>query len=298
LIEIKDIKSIQIVPYTLMMSSISAIVAFLYAIFIMLIIGIAGIFVPAEYTSLIAILAISVLLVLPTASFLLSIVQSFLTALLYNILVPKIGAIKLGFENLNEIKNVPVVPFALMTSVIGGIIIFLTMLITGPILVVGIQAAITAASTSGTVIPGLNSLSALGILGILILVVGVPIGMFILIFITTAIMAIFYNLIAPKIGGIKLNFRNAIGNLYEINSIPLLPFAIVTTVVGTLFGLLVQIISLIFSVAIGQALLTQVISLVLSVGYDLVFGFIIYIIIAFLYNYLRPKIGGVKLEII
>lgn len=298
MIEIKDIKSIQIVPYTLMMSSISAIVAFLYAIFIMIIIGIAGIFVPAEYTSLIVILAISVLLVLPTASFLLSIVQSFLTALLYNILVPKIGAIKLGFENLNEIKNVPAVPFALMTSVIGGIIIFLTMLITGPILVVGIQAAITAASTSGTVIPGLNSLSGLGILEILILVVGVPIGMFILIFITTAIMAIFYNLIAPKIGGIKLNFGNAIGNLYEINSIPLLPFAIVTTVVGTLFGLLVQIISLIFSVAIGQALLTQVISLVLNVVYDLVFGFIIYIIIAFLYNYLRPKIGGVKLEIV
>ena len=298
MIEIKDIKSIQIVPYTLMMSSISAIVAFLYAIFIMIIIGIAGIFVPAEYTSLIVILAISVLLVLPTASFLLSIVQSFLTALLYNILVPKIGAIKLGFENLNEIKNVPAVPFALMTSVIGGIIIFLTMLITGPILVVGIQTAITAASTSGTVIPGLNSLSGLGILEILILVVGVPIGMFILIFITTAIMAIFYNLIAPKIGGIKLNFGNAIGNLYEINSIPLLPFAIATTVVGTLFGLLVQIISLIFSVAIGQALLTQVISLVLNVVYDLVFGFIIYIIIAFLYNYLRPKIGGVKLEIV
>ena len=281
-----------------MMSSISAIVALLYAIFIMIIIGIVRIFVPATYTGLIAVLAISILLVLPTASFLLSIVQSFLTALLYNFLVPKIGAIKLGFENLNEIKNVPVVPFAFMSSAISGIIVFLIMLITGPILVIGLQAAITAASSSGTAIPGLNSLNGLGILGLLILVIGVPIGMFILIFVTTAIMTIFYNLIAPKIGGIKLNLRNTIGNLHEIDSIPVLPFAVIITVVGTLFGLLVQVIILLFSVAMGQALLTQLISLVLSVVYDLVFGFIIYIIIAFLYNYLRPRIGGVKLEII
>ncbi len=297
MIEIKDVKSIQIVPYTLMMSSISAVLALIYAIIFIIIIGITGLFVPGLSSSLLVTIAIAILLLFPTAGFLISIIQSFLTALFYNHLVPRLGAIKLGFDDMNEIKNVPVVPFAFMISALGGIIFFLIMLIAGPIIAVSLQAAAVAASSAGTAIPGLASITALGIVGMLILIVGVPIAMFITIFITTAIMAILYNLLAPKIGGIKFNFGNATGNLFEIESIPVVPFALITTVVLTIFGLITQLISFIIAVASGQPVVTQLISLVLSVLIDLVFGFIIYAFSAFLYNYFRPKIGGIKLEI-
>ena len=243
-------------------------------------------------------LAIAMILLFPTASFLISIVQSFLTAILYNHLVPRLGAIKLGFEDMNEIKNVPVVPFALMTSALSGIIIFLIMLVFGPILAVSLQAAAIAASSAGTAIPSLESIAALGIVGMLILVIGVPIAMFIAIFIVTAIMAFLYNKLAPKIGGIKFNFGSAVGNQSEIESIPLVPFALITTVVITIFGLITQLISFVIAIASGQAVVTQLITLILSVAVDLVFGFIIYAISAYLYNYFQPKIGGIKLEIV
>jgi hypothetical protein len=297
LIEIKDVKSIQIVPYTLMMSSISAVLGLIYAIIFIIIIGISGIFVSGISAGLILTLAIAMILLFPTGSFLLSITQSFLTALLYNVLVSKIGAIKLGFEDLKEIKKVPIVPFALMTSALGGILIFLIMLIVGPILAFGLQAASIAASSAGTAVPGMASFGALGLLGMLILVVGVPIGMFIAIFIVTAIMTFFYNLLAPKIGGIQFNFGNAVDKIYEIESIPVLPFAVITTVVITLFSLLTQGISLIIAVAMGAGFLSEIISLVISVVFNLIFGLIIYALTAFLYNYLKPRIGGIKLEI-
>jgi len=297
MIEIKDVKSIQIVPYTLMMSSISAVLALIYAIIFIIILGITGLVVPGLSAGFLVTLAIAMILLFPTASFLISIVQSFLTAILYNHLVPRLGAIKLGFEDMNEIKNVPVVPFALMTSVLSGIIIFLIMLIVGPILAVSLQAAAIAASSAGTAIPGLASVAALGIVGMLILIIGLPIAMFISIFIATAIMAILYNTLAPKIGGIKFNFGNAVGNISEIESIPVFPFALITTIVITIFGLITQLISFVIAIASGQAVATQLIMLILSVVFDLVIGFIIYAISAFLYNYFRPKIGGIKLEI-
>lgn len=297
MIEIKDVKSIQIVPYTLMMSSISAVLALIYAIIFIIILGITGLVVPGLSAGFLVTIAIAMILLFPTASFLISIVQSFLTAILYNHLVPRLGAIKLGFEDMNEIKNVPVVPFALMTSVLSGIIIFLIMLIVGPILAVSLQAAAIAASSAGTAIPGLASVAALGIVGMLILIIGLPIAMFISIFIATAIMAILYNTLAPKIGGIKFNFGNAVGNISEIESIPVFPFALITTIVITIFGLITQLISFVIAIASGQAVATQLIMLILSVVFDLVIGFIIYAISAFLYNYFRPKIGGIKLEI-
>ncbi len=205
--------------------------------------------------------------------------------------------LNLHSEFLNEIKNVPVVPFAFMCSVIGGIIIFLTMLIIGPIMVIGLQVAITAASSSGTAISGLNNLNGLGILGLLILVIGVPIGMFISIFVTTAILTIFYNLIAPKIGGIKLNLRNTIGNLHEIDSIPVTLCSYHNSCWNFVWTFSTGYNSIIFSCH-GPRTLNPIDILGFNVVYDLVIGFIIYIIIAFLYNYLRPRIGGVKLEII
>ena len=294
MIEIKDVKSIEIVPYTLMTSSISAVLALIYALLFIIIISITSLYVPGLSASLIVTLAIAMILLFPTVGFLISIIQSFLTAILYNLLVPRLGAIKLGFEDMNEIKNVPVVPFALMASALGGIIIFLIMLIVGPIIAVSLQVA---ASSAGAAIPGLSSFPALGIVGILIMVIGVPIIVFISIFIATAIMAIIYNLLAPKMGGIKFNFGNAVENLFEIESIPVVPFAIITTVVITLFGLITQVISFIAAIAMGQSIATQLISLVTSVLIDLVFGFIIYALTAFLYNYFRPKIGGIKLQI-
>jgi hypothetical protein len=80
LIEIKDIKSLQIVPYTRMMSLISAVLGLIYAIFFITIIGISSFLVPQITLTFILTLAIAMILLFPAGAFLLSITQSFLTA--------------------------------------------------------------------------------------------------------------------------------------------------------------------------------------------------------------------------
>ena len=269
----------------------------IYGIIVAIVLGVTvGSLVPGITAGMIATLVIGAILAFPTVMFIVGIIESFLIALFYNQLVPRIGAIKLGFEELKEIKNVPVVPFALMTAALVGLLTFLIMLILGPLFAFGIQSA-ALASAGAADIPGLASLGAFGLIGLVILVVGVPIGIFISVFISTAIMAFLYNVLAPKIGGIELNFTNVAGNFFEIESIPVVKFALITTLVLTLFELIVGVISLILAIVMGTSFVSGLIDLVVRVVSYLIIGFILYAITAFLYNFLRPKIGGIKLEI-
>ena len=297
--DIKEIKSIRIVPYTLMNSSISAVVAFIYAIFIVLILGIAGNFLPSSLGitgGVIASLGVALLILLPAAGFVFSVTQSFLTALIYNVFVPRIGGIKLELRDMKEIVGVPVVPFALMISAIGATIVFIAMLIIGPLIMIGLQAAVIGAAYQGTVIPGLSSIGALGIVGLLILIIGVPIVMFVASFIMTALTAIIYNLLAPKIGGIEFEFEALKEKLYGINSIPAVKLALITAIVMAIVNLIFEAISTVINTAMGSSVVAGVISLLINVVVNLVVSFIIYAIMAVLYNYLAPKIGSVKIE--
>lgn len=292
--DLKEIKSIRVVPFTLMSSSISAVLGFLYAIVLVVIMGIAG-------TSLsqgnlgagtLATLALAMILALPTASFLITTLQSFLETVLYNIFVPRLGGIKLELEDLNEVKSVPVVPFALMVSSIVTVLMFLVMLILGPLFMSLIQGA----ALSGR-IPGVESLGALGILGILIMIIGVPIVTFVVVFIVSALTAIFYNLLAPKIGGIQLEFALLSEKLHEIQSIPVVKFAVILTVVGAILTFIFGILGMALSIASGTSASSAALDLLINVVINFVIGFVVYAITAALYNFLAPKIGTVKLEL-
>jgi len=297
MIEIKDIKSVQVVPFTLMNSSISAVIGLIYGIVFAVIFGVSlGSVLPGITAGMIATIIIGSILAFPTMMFLVSVLQSFLVAFLYNQLVPRLGAIKLGFVDLKEIRTIPVVPFALMSASIGGLLTFLTMLIIGPLFAFGIQSAALAGAGAAD-IPGLASLGSFGLIWMFIMIVGIPIVAFIATFIAIAVAAILYNLLAPKVGGVELNFGSASGNLFEIESIPIVKFALITTLVLTIIELILGVVNLVISIALGSSAVGALIGLVIRVVSVLVVGFILYAIIAYLYNYLRPKIGGIKLEV-
>ncbi|MCE7699322.1 MAG: hypothetical protein K8E24_011130 [Methanobacterium paludis] len=298
--DIKEIKSIRIVPYTLMNSSISAVVALIYAVILVIIFGVVGVFLPNSLgitAGAIASIAVAVIILLPVGSFIFSITQSFLTALIYNVFVPRMGGIKLELVDLKEIIGVPVIPFALMLSAISATLVFLAMLIIGPILLIGLQGAAIASAYQGATIPGLGSIGALGIVGLLILIIGVPIVMFIVSFIMTALAAIFYNLLAPKIGGIEFEFEALKEKLYGINSIPPIKLALIASIVMAIINLIFELISTVGSIAMGSSATAGVISLLINVVFNFIIAFILYAIMAVLYNYLAPRIGAVKLEL-
>ncbi len=297
--ELKEIKSVAIVPFTLMSSSISAVVGLIYALILILVLGVVAVFLPSEasiITSILMTVSVAIIIILPVGSFLLSILSSFLIAFIYNLLVPRIGGIKLGMVEMKEIRSLPVIPLSLMTSFIYTILTFLIMLIVAPLLVVVLQgAALASISTSNSMV-GLEGLGAIGLIGIVIMVIGIPILVFVGTFIYTALMALLYNFLAPKMGGIKLKFNTLKDNSFEIKKIPPIPLALISAVVLTILNFIFSLPSLAMYFATGNA--------IGGIGYffgntigSFIAIFIIYAIMALLYNYLRPIIGGVELEL-
>lgn len=296
--ELKEIKSVTIVPFTLMSSAISAVLGLIYALILIVTFGVVAIFVPSITSSIVGILltsAVAIILVLPVSSFLMSIMSSFLLAFLYNLLVPRIGGIKLGMHDMKELRSLEVISISLMLSALYTIFTFIIMLIMAPILMLILQgAALSAISTS--TMPELGGIGALGIIGIIVMVIGIPILVFISTFIYSAIMALLYNFLAPKIGGVRLKFTSVKDNILEIKKIKPIPLALILAVVSTILNFLFSIPQIIMYFAVGEPLF--------AIGYFLgntagtfIAVFIIYSITALIYNFLRPTIGGVELEL-
>jgi hypothetical protein len=298
--DIKEITSVRIVPFTLMSSSISAVIGLLYAIIILIVLGIVGLLVPgaSQYAGLLATLGVALIIALPVGTFFFSILSSFVMALIYNLLVPRIGGIKLGMEGA-EVTSIPVVPVSLMLSALYTLLTFIVMLVIAPFLALFLEGAALAASTATVAIPelsGMGDMSGVGAIMGIILIIGVPIIVFIATFISIALTAIFYNLLAPKIGGARLKLKEASHNFCEIKKIPPVPLALIGAVVLT-------IVNFIFSLPSFAANIASE-NVAFGLGYlvgntlgNFIAIFIVYALTALIYNFLRPKIGGVEIKL-
>lgn len=322
MVDVKEIKSIELVPFTLMTSSIGAILALIYALILLITFGTLAAFLPGA-ALIFASLGISMIILYPIGTFLVYITLSFVTALIYNMLVPRTGGIKLGLEG-DEVKNVPVVSFALIMSCVAAIWAFIIgLLLTAVILPLttivstviplasqlavavvnnatsilsmsnSTNLSVNATNLSAATLPNGSAVGTGGVVLALMLIIGLPIAVFVFGFIGHALAAIFYNFIIPRVGGVKLLFAPA-GTAHEITSIPVVAAALALASVATIFGIIEGIISLINGIMAGSAAM-GVVSLIGNIIGSFIGTFIIVAIIALLYNYLAPRIGGVQL---
>ncbi|MGB7968069.1 MAG: hypothetical protein WCF28_00705 [Methanobacterium sp.] len=302
MVDIKEIKSIELVPFTLMTSSISAIVALIYAILLLIALAVASVFVPTAGLAL-ASLGLSLIVLYPIITFFVYVMTSFVTALIYNMLVSRLGGIKLGLEG-DEVKNVPVVPFALILAGVMAVWAFIIGLVLAAIIVpfttalstlIPIVANITANATNITPasLPTGSAVGTGGVLLAILLIIGLPIFVFVAGFIGHALAAIFYNFIIPKVGGIRLMFAPA-GTAQEITSIPVVAAALALASVALIFGIIQGIIGLINGIIAGSAGMA-IGSLISNIILNFVGVFIMVAIITLIYNYLAPRIGGIQL---
>lgn len=294
MVDVKEIKAIRIVPYTLMTSSIAAIWGLVMALIFILFAGIIVALIPSTYTSQIgsilgifATLSIALIIILPVYSFISNITQAFLMTLIYNLLVPRLGGIKLKLEELSKVTEIPVVPFALILSAVSAVITFLIMLIYAPIMAVQFAAI---PSTAGV------NLAGFGVLGAVAMLILGPIFTFIAVFIVMALSAIFYNIIAPKLGGLQLNFSNVQDGLFSLDSVEIVPSALSIAAVAAIWGLIAGIFFLIIFLIAGSAL-GAIVGLIVTPILVFIGAFVVYAITIFLYNFLATKIGGFKLEL-
>lgn len=305
MVNILEIKEIKIASFTLITSSVQAILAFIYAVVLLIFAGIAGSilasFVPG-FGSFIAFGAAALIIIYPISAFFIGLMVQFFSALLYNILVPRVGGVKLGLEG-DELVEIPVVSFALILSIIGAVWAFIVGLFLAAVIVplfafLGSAASTIPTMTNVTDVPMVTGAAAgvAGIFGALILIIGLPIAVFVIGFISNALAAIFYNFIATRIAKAKLEFEKASDTLHELKSVPPIPAALSIAVVFTIFGIFAGILDLIRFSLQGDV--------VLGVGAlvgEIIWYFILYFVSvalgAFFYNYLVPKIGGIKLKL-
>ncbi len=289
MVNIKEIKSVKPTSYTKVTASIYGILAFIAAVvsLISLIIMQAAGVVPQDVQfNFVTGLGIPMLIFLPIAAFLVTLTVSFFSAILYNILVPKLGGIRLAFED-NDIVKIPVVAYALITSAIGAIWAFIAGLLMAAFITpffsllstVNFPANVTSNFTNvtGATMPQGAEIGTAGIIVGLLLVIGLPIMVFVFGFIANALSAIFYNYIVVRVAKIKLNFSEIGESLHELKSIPVMPTALAVALVFAIQGILT-----------------------LNIG-NIISNFIIYFIgtalFAYTYNYLTPKIGSIKLNL-
>ncbi len=311
---VTEIKSIQLAPFTLMSSSLAAILAFIYALIILVISGILITFVPQLelFRGLIAGLGIASVIIFPISVYFIIIAVSFFTAILYNYLASRIGGIKLGLEN-NDVIKIPIIHFSLILAIIEAIWAFIiglfssatitpfTTIISNEIPVV-LNTTNHAIKITGANLPFSPSLGTDGVTLVFFLIIGLPVAIFVFGFLSNALFAVFYNYIATRFIKIQLEFRVISGTLNELISLPVVPTA--APIAGAVFaalGVIMGLISLLSLAVTGNPsvgnIVNDIIVLIINglsyfVGYFLIFA-----LIAVIYNFLAPRIGGIKLDL-
>jgi hypothetical protein len=292
MVDIKEIKSVKLTPFTKMSASIYGILGLIGALVMsiaLIIIQALGVLPQLGQFNLVTGVGIPLIILFPIGAFFSTIAVSFFSAMLYNALVPRLGGIKLELDG-KEVVKIPVVSFALILSAIGAVWALIAGLVMAAVIsplfslitTLPQAANITANFTNvtGATLPTGVGFGAFGAIVTLLLIIGLPIMVFVFGFIWNALFAIFYNYVATRVAKINLEFSQISGDLHELKHIPVLPTALAVAIVYALLGLL----------GILSGNFTEFIT-------NFVLYFIETALIALLYNYLAPKIGSIKLNL-
>jgi hypothetical protein len=295
MINVKEIKSIKLTPFTRMSASIYGVLGFIAAlgmVIMLTIIQSIGVFPELGNFNVVSGLAVPIIILFPIGAFFSTIVISFFSVMVYNALVPKLGGIKLELDGKN-VEKIPVVSFALILSVIGAIWAFIAGLVLAAVISPLFSLLSTIATTpeaaqiaanitnaTGGAMPTGAAFGTAGVVVSLVLIIGLPIMIFVFGFIWNALFAIFYNYLVTRVAKIQLEFSQISESLHELKNIPVIPTALAVALVYALLGLL--------GIFTGNYA-------------DFITNFVQYFIgtalIALLYNYLAPKIGSIKLNL-
>lgn len=216
------------------------------------------------------------ILIIPITALVIGFVVVAIEAWLYNVIADRIGGIKIALTR-GRLKAIDPLSAAKVYGVGGAIIGF----------VIGIILTV-----SGLVI---GSASVFRLASIVIL----PVLLGIVFFVGAIICAAAYNFIALKIGGIILKFKK--GELVRIGAIS---YAKIESIGGAIAGLIDGVVYAVIGASTKS--IAAVPSLAHTLGafsivvYPIIYfaaGFVAALVIAWLYNVIVPKFGGIMLTL-
>ncbi len=277
----KELKSIDLVSFTIMGTGIN--VLFSILISIIMLIGFS-VMIPNSFSIMIYLVPTIVFGTLITCIF-----AYFSEGYLYNILSKKLKSITIDIDENGRINRISTTSTALMVSLISliiVIIVYLAMFFITPLLLSTIiqilmmsgQMAVASILYQGLIL--INNPVTIGILLIII---------FVITFVTTLVATFIYNILGNSNRGATVELSED-DKFTVIDSINPLNLAIVIAAISLVINIVIAIISIITG--------TNPVNGVLSIVPGLVSSFITGFLIALFYNFLAPKLGKLKVELI
>ncbi|MDR0900031.1 MAG: hypothetical protein LBM26_00050 [Methanobrevibacter sp.] len=281
--EKRDVKSLDLSSITIMGTSISFIWAIILSIIILIVFSFMG-----GFNIALGLIALAIIF----GTLILSISSYFGISYLYNFIVKKIKKVVIEIEDIDSvksIKSISILPFALITAIISliiGIIIY-------PIIFIGLSLSAMPLIQSLLVNTATQSFGLL-LYQIVMLAISpmTIVYAFVVPLLFTIIGSFVFNLIAPKVGGLKVELESC-GHMTKLNSVNPINAGIITGVILLVFGL---VIGLILAIIGGNILANLSLILILVLG-GFAGGFIYGVLSSVFYNFIANKSEEVKLEL-
>lgn len=278
---IKALNSIELASFTTISAGISVIFAIISAVILALIMvaaipnggGVAIYFIPTVIVG----------------SFMSSIYYTFSDGLLYNLLAPKLKTIFIAFKDEKEIVKISTTETAIMVSIILTIQVMLLYLVSVLILPLLLSTMMQTLMYSGQQTVAYSIYQLLVVISQPVTIAIIIFGTLIISFVYVLLGTYIYNYLAQSGRGIVLDLSKENGYTV-LNSIDGLKFAIAFAVIGGALSLITGIVM----VVSGSPLTTAIGNLIGG----LITGFVEAYLVAIFYNFLAPKLGKLKIELI
>ncbi|WP_042692180.1 hypothetical protein [Methanobrevibacter oralis] len=278
---IKELKSIDISRLTIISTGIAVLFSVIVSIIIML-----GIVTTSANNIKVLLYLIPTIIV---TTFMISIYSNFLIGYLYNVLSKRLNNIKIEFNDKNEISKISTTSTATIIAIISTIYVILIYLASMFILPLMINSIMQTLLYSGQTMLAYSMYSVLLIVNNPLTVAYMILGTFIITFVFTLLGTYIYNILASKGRGVLLTLSEENG-ITTIESISVLKLAIVFSIIYGILNVILAIIMIISGGATNIAIGT-------IIG-GFVNGFIDSALVAIFYNFLAPRLGKLKIELI
>ncbi len=278
---IKEIKSIDLSSYTIMITGIAVLFSILSSILLTIGIGI----VSAQNIGI----SIYLIITLIVGTFMYTIYNSFCQGLLYNLLGRKFNRIKFTLKDEKEIIKISSTETATMVAIISTIQVILIYLASIFILPLMLTSTIQTLMLVGQETTAFSLYQILNLLNQPMTIILFIFGTFVITFVFVLLGTYIYNILGSKDRGIIVNLSKE-NNMTSLDSIDILKLAIAFAIVSGILNMILAIIMLISGMTITTAISNII------VGF--VGGFIEAALLGAFYNFLAPKIGKIKLELI
>ena len=277
---VKELKSVDLASYTIIATAIAVLFSIISSI--VLVIGMGMVSLDAVGSSIYLVSTI-IFGTLMYATY-----NSFCQGFLYNLLAKKFNTINIAIKDDKEITKVSTTQTAIIVSMIMTIQVIILYLVSVFLLPLLLNSIIQTLMFSGQEVLAYALYQFLMLMSQPIIIAMVIFGTFIITFVFVLLGCYIYNMLANTGRGAIVNFSKE-DDFTAIDSIDVVKFTIV-------FGIVVGVLNLI-SVILTIASVT-IYSALISIIVGFVGAFVNGALIAIFYNFLAPKLGKLKLELI